>query len=268
VGRGGWLHVPEELLAVAGIADRATVRATEDGVLLQRTGGDAPQMAASPAQDAAPAATVSGVRATAEAVTKRYGRRTVFTELSATFAPATFTAVSGRSGSGKSTLLRLLAGLELPDAGRVLVVDVVLGDHDRDGLAAVRARHVGVVAQEPQLLAFLTAAEQAAFAASDQQARTWLAAVGLTERAEQRVGRLSAGERQRVAIARALAGGRGLLLVDEPTSRLDEANAAAVAELLHRAAHVHGAAVVCATHDPIVIEAADTELSLDPAATG
>ncbi|MCW2992281.1 MAG: transporter ATP-binding protein, partial [Solirubrobacterales bacterium] len=76
----------------------------------------------------------------------------------------------------------------------------------------------------------------------------------------------SAGERQRVAIARAMAGGRGLLLVDEPTSRLDEAQAVAIAELLRRAAHVHGATVVCATHDPVLAEAADERLALDPAA--
>ena len=70
-----------------------------------------------------------------------------------------------------------------------------------------------------------------------------------------------------MAIARALAAGRGLLLVDEPTSHLDEATAAATAELLRRAAHAHGATVVCATHDPVVIEAADTELPLDPEGT-
>jgi len=88
---------------------------------------------------------------------------------------------------------------------------------------------------------------------------------GLHGRAGQRVERLSAGERQRVAIARALAGGRGLLLVDEPTSRLDEANAIAVADLLRAAAHRHGATVVCATHDPILADAADRILALDPA---
>ena len=91
----------------------------------------------------------------------------------------------------------------------------------------------------------------------------WLVAVGLGQRAGQRVGRLSAGERQRVAIARALAAGRSLLLVDEPTSRLDEASAAAIAELLANAAHVHGATVVCATHDPVLADAADVRIVLD-----
>jgi putative ABC transport system ATP-binding protein len=184
--------------------------------------------------------------------------------LSAAFAPGRLTAITGRSGSGKSTLLRILAGLERADAGAVLIGGAPIGEQTRERLAALRARQIGFVAQEPQLLAFLTAAEQVALAGGD--ATAWLSAVGLDARAGQRVGRLSAGERQRVAIARALAGGRGLLLVDEPTSRLDEAQAVAIAELLRRAAHVHGATVVCATHDPVLTEAADAELALDPAA--
>jgi ABC-type lipoprotein export system ATPase subunit len=279
VGRGGWLHVPEELLATAGISDRATVRATGDAVILERASG-ATAGPAAPSADGSSAAgdaTVAGVPAAVAGVAKAYGRRTVFSGLDAAFAPGTMTAVTGRSGSGKSTLLRLLAGLERPDAGAVTVGGEDLGGKDREALAALRSAHVGVVAQEPQLLAFLTAVEQASLAllhagaepdAAERAARSWLLAVGLAERADQRVGRLSAGERQRVAIARALAAGRGLLLVDEPTSRLDEVNATAIAELLRRAAEVHGATVVCATHDPIVAAAAGVEIALDPSKPG
>jgi ABC-type lipoprotein export system ATPase subunit len=89
-----------------------------------------------------------------------------------------------------------------------------------------------------------------------------LAAVGLAERADQRLSRLSTGERARVAIARALAPRPALLLVDEPTSRLDQANAVAVAALLARLARENDTAVVCATHDPVVIDQADVRLEL------
>ncbi len=86
--------------------------------------------------------------------------------------------------------------------------------------------------------------------------------MGLAARAGQRAGRLSAGERQRVAIARALAAGRALLLVDEPTARLDERAAREAARLLAAAARVHGATVIAATHDPLLAETADAELAL------
>src|SRR5207248_1285111 len=89
-----------------------------------------------------------------------------------------------------------------------------------------------------------------------------LAAVGLAERAGQRVSRLSAGEQIRVAVARALAAKPRMLLVDEPTARLDQANALTLAALLSRLARETGTAVVCATHDPVVIEQADDELAL------
>jgi putative ABC transport system ATP-binding protein len=86
--------------------------------------------------------------------------------------------------------------------------------------------------------------------------------VGLAARLDHRADRLSAGERQRVAIARALAADPVLLLADEPTARLDQSNARAVGELLAKLAHEHGTAVVCATHDPVVIEHADEVLEL------
>ena len=272
VGRGGWLHVPEELLAQAGIADRARVRATGDAVILEPLGGAAPSPAldADAPREAGPR--VAGVEGAVDGLAKRYGSRVVFDGFAARFAPGTLTAVTGRSGSGKSTLLRILAGLERPDAGTVTVGGEALPG-GRERLAALRARAIGIVGQEPRLAGFLTAAEQVALplllagaepAEADAAALTWLETVGLYERATQRIGRLSAGERQRVAVARALAAGRGLLLVDEPTSRLDEANAAAISELLARAAHELGATVVCATHDPVVADAADATLALDP----
>jgi ABC-type lipoprotein export system ATPase subunit len=279
IGRGGWLHVPESLLAEAGITDRAIVHAQDGAVILTpsraRTGANAPERAttASPAP-ADPPIALPEVSVVVHGVRKAYRTRVVFDGLHAAFAPGTLTAVVGRSGSGKSTLLRMLAGLQRPDAGDIDVGGTSLAGAGREQLAVLRTHQIGIVGQEPHLAPFLSAAEHVALApalagadpeAARDVAGRWLAAVGLGQRADQRVGRLSAGERQRVAIARALAAGRSLLLVDEPTSHLDAANAAAIAELLARAAHVHRATVVCATHDPLLAEAADARIRLDPA---
>jgi len=100
--------------------------------------------------------------------------------------------------------------------------------------------------------------------AAAERAAVALARVGLAERARQRVHRLSAGEAQRVALARALASARGLLIVDEPTSRLDESNATIVADLLADAAREEGQTVICATHDQRVIRRADEVIGLRP----
>jgi putative ABC transport system ATP-binding protein len=99
--------------------------------------------------------------------------------------------------------------------------------------------------------------------AAAERAITALNRAGLADRARQRVHRLSAGEAQRLALARALASARGLLVVDEPTSRQDEANARAVAALLAAAAQADGQTVICATHDPQVIGQADHVFALD-----
>jgi ABC-type lipoprotein export system ATPase subunit len=212
------------------------------------------------------------VVAALDRVTKRFGRaeEAVLEEVGCSFAAGTFTAVVGRSGSGKTTLLHLLAGLDRPTSGSVTLVGRLLDGLDRTELAALRRRHVALVTQEPGLIPYLTAAENTQLAlalrgrADDDLAlvERVLADVSLEHRADMAAAKLSAGERQRLAVARALAAGTELLLMDEPTARLDEENAHAVAGLLGRAARVHGLAVVCATHDPVLIEAADTILPL------
>jgi putative ABC transport system ATP-binding protein len=175
--------------------------------------------------------------------------------------------VTGPSGSGKTTLLHLLAGLDLPSAGEVVVLGTRVDTLDRDGRATLRARDIGFVGQQPGLVPFLSARENVELAlelrgSREDRALEMLAAVGLSERAEQRLSRLSTGERARVAIARALAPRPALLLVDEPTSRLDQANAVAVAALLAQLARDQDTAVVCATHDPVVIDQADERIEL------
>jgi ABC-type lipoprotein export system ATPase subunit len=187
--------------------------------------------------------------------------------LDATFRGGRLCAVTGPSGSGKTTLLHLLAGLELPTDGEVVVDGTALSTLDRGSRAELRGSTIAVVGQEPGLTPFLSARENvelglALHGAGRNGAVEALAGVGLAERVEQRVSRLSTGERGRVAIARAVASRAPLILVDEPTSRLDEANALSVAALLARLARETGSAVVCATHDPLLIEQADDELSL------
>jgi ABC-type lipoprotein export system ATPase subunit len=140
----------------------------------------------------------------------------------------------------------------------------------RSAVAALRREHIALVTQEPGLVPHLTARENVELglrvrgASEDAKARaaSALAEVGLAARLDHRADRLSAGERQRVAIARALGARPAILLADEPTARLDQANARAVGELLARLARETGTAVVCATHDVDVIEHADGEVLL------
>jgi ABC-type lipoprotein export system ATPase subunit len=178
-------------------------------------------------------------------------------------------AVVGRSGTGKTTLLHLLAGLEWPSEGEVLLGGELLDGRGREELAAIRRKSVSIVTQEPGLVPHLSARENVLLALSVRgigeaaRADTALAEVGLACKNAQRAALLSAGERQRVAIARALASGSPILLADEPTARLDEENAARVGRLLARAARVHGLAVVCATHDPGIVRLADEVVRLD-----
>jgi ABC-type lipoprotein export system ATPase subunit len=141
---------------------------------------------------------------------------------------------------------------------------------DDEARARMRRATIGYLAQDVQLVGFLCATENVELAQSlrgesarDERVAGALARLGLAERAGLRVSRLSAGERQRVALARALVAARGLLLVDEPTSRLDEAASAEVARALSQAAAA-GHTVVCATHEPLLIARADHRLDLLP----
>jgi putative ABC transport system ATP-binding protein len=206
----------------------------------------------------------------AKGLSKRYGSTVVLDGLDASFRAGELHAIVGPSGSGKTTLLHLLAGLELPDAGSVVVAGTDLTSLDRAGRAALRRTSIAYVAQQAGLVPHLSALENVELAlalrglddAAQLTALGALESVGLGERATQRVARLSQGERARVAIARATAPKPLLLLADEPTSRLDGANAIAVAILLGQLARATGAAVVCSTHDPLVIEQAERTTSL------
>ncbi|HWE32906.1 MAG TPA: ATP-binding cassette domain-containing protein [Solirubrobacteraceae bacterium] len=252
VAPGGWVRLPPKLLGAAGIGNRARVRHEPGGLLISPTD---PQPAKEPDEPVpVPAGwTLASIKLTNIA---RIRGRPVLVDVTNTFGPGGLIAVAGPSGSGKTTLLRLLAGLDLPEAGEVSIDGIRLGDPEQR--AELRRTRIGYLPQEPAPVGFLTARENVALALAlrglpaDDRA---LERVGLGDRAGQRVARLSAGEAQRVALARALACARGLLILDEPTSRLDEAAAAAVGRLLRVAAGAH--TVVCATHDPELLGCAD-----------
>jgi ABC-type lipoprotein export system ATPase subunit len=267
VNRGGWIRVPEELLRRAGLEGRARVELDARGVLVS---GDGPR--AEPARASPPPPPPGEVVAETLGLGFAYGDRRVLSGLSATFAAGVTTAVTGPSGSGKSTLLHLLAGIDLPLEGDVAVLGTRLSGLDAAARARLRRTHVALVPQGTDLVPFLDARETVEMAlarrgigreAARREADAALASVGLADLAGQRVGRLSMGERQRVAIARALAARPRLLLADEPTARLDEANARAIGALLAELAAGSGVAVVCATHDPVLIGQASAAVSLD-----
>ena len=269
VGRGGWLRLPEELLLRAGIGTKATARFEGNAVVVAPAAGTRVEAAPRVADVLHPPAPTGAVVAEARGLERRYGASIALRPTDATFHAGRLHVVTGPSGSGKTTLLHLLAGLELPDTGAVLIGDVDLTSLDRSARAALRRDRIAYVGQQAGLVPHLSALENIELVLAlrgDSDGRgaalAALDAVGLADRATQRVARLSQGERARVAIARATASRPTLLLADEPTSRLDGANAISVAILLARIARESGAAVVCATHDPLVIEQAWSRLAL------
>jgi ABC-type lipoprotein export system ATPase subunit len=280
VGRGGWIRLPPELLGELGIGDRVHVRPTEEGLVVTAVSRGARRAAStgprSPSSGGADGPSDLGPQAAAAVVESRsvrrsYGPRVVLNDLSVAFAPGRMTVVTGRSGSGKTSLLRLLAGLDRPDSGQLLIDGVAIEHEDDEARAARRRARIGYLPQEPAPVAFLSAEENLVLAlrlrgweqtAAVTRAIEALARLGLADRTRQRVARLSAGEAQRVALARAVASARGLLIVDEPTSRLDESTAGVVAEMLAGIAAQDNQTIVCATHDPQVIRHADEVVAL------
>jgi ABC-type lipoprotein export system ATPase subunit len=204
---------------------------------------------------------VSGIRV-------RRDGRTVLDGIDVTLRAGTLTVVQGRSGSGKTTLLRVVCGLERPDAGTVRVGEVDLAGLDRAGLADLRRAAIAVAGQSTALLETMDTDEnlelvRLARRLPPEPARTgeWVGALGLGAVRSRPVRVLSGGERQRVAVARVLAARPLLAVVDEPTSRQDEAHAELVVAALVAAAR-DGAAVVAATHDPVLVAAADVVVPL------
>ena len=200
--------------------------------------------------------------------------RTVLERVTLDVARGELVAILGESGSGKSTLLNVIAGLEAPDAGTVVVAGADLRALDDDALTAFRRTHVGFVFQAFHVLPYLTVAQNVALplrlAGQDERAAAarvaaMLAAVGLADRATSLPRELSGGEQQRVAIARALVHRPQVVLADEPTGNLDPGSADGVIALLRATLQAEGATGVLVTHSRAAAASADRVLVLTAA---
>lgn len=179
-------------------------------------------------------------------------------------------AILGASGSGKTTLLGLLAGLDLPTEGEVILDGYGLNAFDEDGRAQLRAERVGFVFQSFQLLPGLTAVENvmlplelARAVQPRQTAEQILSRVGLGQRFHHYPNQLSGGEQQRCAIARAFATQPRCLFADEPTGNLDSDTGKRIIELLFELNAEHGTTLIMATHDPHLSRLCQKRLYLD-----
>jgi putative ABC transport system ATP-binding protein len=203
---------------------------------------------------------------------KSYGSGApLFDAIDLDVAAGEWVAIVGESGSGKSTLLNVIAGLDRPDRGEVLLDSRALDYGDDDSLALWRRANVGFVFQAFHLLPYLTVEENVALplallgiatAERHRRALASLESVGLQGLAERRPGSLSGGETQRAAIARALVHNPRLVLADEPTGNLDQGHAGAVLDCLRDAVKRAGAAAMMVTHSPVAAGRADRVLRL------
>ncbi|MEO8274577.1 MAG: ABC transporter ATP-binding protein [Thermoanaerobaculia bacterium] len=199
-------------------------------------------------------------------------RRVVLDGVSCTIAHGELVVLLGRSGSGKSTLLNLIAGIDLPTAGEVLLEGRAYSTMTEDQRTIARRDRIGFVFQFFNLVPTLTVEENlllpldlagGATKAGRERALALLAEVGLADRAGQFPDRLSGGEQQRVAVARALSADPALVLADEPTGNLDLETGLEVLELLDRLTRRAGKTMVMVTHSPEVMGLADRLLTLD-----
>lgn len=194
---------------------------------------------------------------------------TILHELDLTIPDGQFVSIVGPSGSGKSTLLALIAGLDAPTAGKILIDGENITSMNEDQLATLRGRKIGFVFQSFHLIPSLTAYENilipmeiAGMRDASAHARRLLEDVGLTERATHYPSQLSGGEQQRIAIARAFSNNPAMLLADEPTGNLDSRNGQHVFDLMIGMNKERGATLVLVTHDYELAQQADRRISL------
>jgi len=210
----------------------------------------------------------AGVPVAARALTRRYGEGDTAVDalrgVDLDVRAGELVAIMGPSGSGKSTLMHLLAGLDQPTSGTVLIAGTELGTLDDGALTRLRRAHIGFIFQFFNLLPMLDAEENIVLPlsiAGEKPDREWLtelvSKVGLANRTSHRPSELSGGEQQRVAIARALVTRPTILLADEPTGNLDSKTGGEILQLLRDSVDAYGQTTVMVTHDPRAAAIAD-----------
>lgn len=209
------------------------------------------------------------LRGVSKTVTSGSEPLTILHPLTTTIPKGQFVAIVGPSGSGKSTLLGLLAGLDAPSSGAVVIDGVDITALGEDDLARLRGEKIGFVFQFFHLIPSLTAYENVAVPMEIRgtpnaaaRARALLEEVGLSGRAHHYPSQLSGGEQQRVALARALANDPPILLADEPTGNLDSNNGRHIMDLLRRIHQARNTTLILVTHDAELAAMADTRISL------
>lgn len=199
-----------------------------------------------------------------ENIEKYYGQRAVFRGINLVVASGEFVAIMGSSGSGKSTLLNLIGGMDVPDAGRIIVDGEIISSYAEEALTAYRRQKVGFIFQFFNLLPNLTVYENIEMPlllnggeGYEDKISSYIKMVGLEGRENDHPADLSGGEQQRVAIVRALVHEPGIILADEPTGNLDSRTGASIVELIKVAAGRNRKTVVLVTHNQAVAEYAD-----------
>jgi putative ABC transport system ATP-binding protein len=222
--------------------------------------------------DATTLKTVLEVSHLAKTVDTVDGPRTILHDINFSVAEGESLAIVGASGSGKSTLLGLLAGLDTPSKGQVLLMDRDISAANEDQRAQIRSQHVGFVFQSFQLIDHLTALENVQLplelagmprAEAAAKAQVWLEKVGLSERLKHRPKTLSGGEQQRVALARAVVTEPDILFADEPTGSLDEQNGQKIIQLLFQLNQELGSTLILVTHDMALASRCERQMVLN-----
>jgi putative ABC transport system ATP-binding protein len=202
-----------------------------------------------------------------EDLRKEFGNVRALDGVSFTVEAGEWIAIMGPSGSGKTTLINILGGLDAPTSGKAIVDGADVARLDEAGLTRFRAEKIGFIFQQFHLVPYLTAVENVMLAqyfhstTDEKEAREALSRVGLADRTEHLPSQLSGGEQQRVAVARALINQPKLILADEPTGNLDEANEEIVLNLL-RELHSEGHTIIMVTHAPVIAQLADRRIDL------
>ena len=201
-------------------------------------------------------------------VSKIYGELKALDNVSIEVNKGEWVAIMGPSGSGKSTMMNIIGCMDKPTLGEVLLDGVDISKESQKKLTDIRREKIGLIFQQFHMVTYLTAVENVMVSQyyhsmpDEQEALEALGRVGLKERAKHLPGQLSGGEQQRVCVARALINHPELILADEPTGNLDEANENIVLDLF-RQLHNEGTTLIVVTHDPEVAEAAQRTIILE-----